>query len=441
MPTPEQGPGDTLTQVRETVAAYGARLALGAVIGIVISRSLHPEGRGAYAVVVLIASIATALGHLSIGQANVGFWNTDRKAIPATNLLLGPQIGALSALVVGAVVLLWRETLVPGADPWLIAIALATVPVAVPIVHMTMITLLLGKLNVVNRSITLAALVQCILLLLAAWAGMLSTGVVVAVWVVVTTIQFGFLFPTIRPHLQGVDLGLARRLIRAGSEYHVGVVALFFLLRIDVLLLNALSTTARAGLYTLAVSVGEMAYAGTDALSQSMMRRQAEHQLDRSGDITTRTTRLAILISVLSVGFLCAVAPFAIPFLYGSPFRDSVPALWALAPGLVAYTITRALTTYLLRLGRPRVMSGFTVLALATNISLNLILIPVWGIVGCALASSASYVLYALCYANWFGRSVGLPVYQLLPGRAEVQLLVDSARRTLQGRGRNEEPA
>src|SRR5262245_41913472 len=81
----ESGAG-TVAKVRGSMASDVIRLVLSALMGVVISRALEPAGRGEYAIVVVIATIATVLGHLSIGNANVTFWSTHRAAIPANNL-------------------------------------------------------------------------------------------------------------------------------------------------------------------------------------------------------------------------------------------------------------------------------------------------------------------------------------------------------------------
>jgi O-antigen/teichoic acid export membrane protein len=421
-------PLGTAAQVRGSLATYVIRVVLGAVMGVVISRALEPAGRGEYSIIVIIATITTVVGHLSIGNANVAFWSAHRSAIPGTNLILGPPLGAAAAVIVGLVVVALGPGILPIAQPWLLVVAMFTVPVAVSIVHLTMVMLLLGRVDVVNRSLTIATILQCAGLLICHAAGLLSPATVVWLWALAGVLPLLFMLPTLRPHLRPPDLALARRMIGAGAQYHVGLVALYLLLRVDVLLLNALSPIAAVGLYTLAVTIGEMAYAGTDALSQALLRRQAESQIAAAGDLAARTTRVAFIVALVSVGAICAAAPVVVPVLYGDAFRASVPALFALAPGLVAYGATRPLVAFLLRQDRPRLMSALSVAALTVNVTLNLLLIPSLGIVGCALASSAGYITLAATQAFWFMRAADLPLLALRPRWSDVALIVAAAR-------------
>nr|WP_240940609.1 polysaccharide biosynthesis C-terminal domain-containing protein [Planosporangium flavigriseum] len=109
--------------------------------------------------------------------------------------------------------------------------------------------------------------------------------------------------------------------------------------------------------------------------------------------------------------------------MYGSGFRDSVPALLALAPGIFTFGATRAVGAHLIRLDRPMIISGITLAAMAGNVALCLLLIPRWGLVGCALASSAGYAVLGGAQVAWFLRATRTPARALVPGRAELDAL------------------
>jgi O-antigen/teichoic acid export membrane protein len=423
--SPETG---TAAQVRGSVASYVTRVLLGAIMGVLISRALAPAGRGAYSVVVIIASVATILGHLSIGNANVAFWSAHRAAIPSNNLWLGPPLGALAALIVGGVVMALGPQIVPVQDAGLLVLALLTVPVSVLIMHLTTVTLLLGQVHVVNRAVAVAAIVQCAGIGVLYLAGGLSATSVVWIWALCGALPLPLLLPTLRPHFGRTDVPLARRMIAEGAEYHLGQVALFLLQRIGALLLNGLASVSAVGLYTLAVTIGEMAYAGTDALSQALLRRQAEEQIGAAADLAARTVRVAGVVALGSVAAICAAAPFVVPVVYGEAFRDSVAPLFALAPGLVLYGATRPLIAFLLRQRRPRLMSGISYAALGVNVTLNLVLIPALGIVGCAIATTAGYVALSAAHIGWFHRASGVPIRSLLPRWQDVTLIATAAR-------------
>ena len=103
-----------------------------------------------------------------------------------------------------------------------------------------------------------------------------------------------------------------------------------------------------------------------------------------------------------------------IRFAYGAPFLPAVPALLALLPGVVCYSAQRVCGAYLLRLNCPLRMSAILGSAVIVNLGLNLLWIPRWGIVGAALASTASYALSATLFVAWAVRVSGLGAHEAM---------------------------
>jgi O-antigen/teichoic acid export membrane protein len=214
-----------------------------------------------------------------------------------------------------------------------------------------------------------------------------------------------------------------------GLRYHPGYISLYLLLRIDVLILNALTSRTAVGLYSVAVMLMDLTRTAADSIGQVALHQQMGGDHPSAVALTVRTTRLATLLAAGSVGLMCAAAPVLIPVVYGRAFAGSVAPLLALAPGLIALGATRTLSGFLLRLQRPLMTSALAFGALTANVALNLVLIPVWGIVGCALVSSVSYCVLAGLQVAWFARVTRVPYRRLLPGRAEAgYLAVVSAR-------------
>nr|WP_246497187.1 polysaccharide biosynthesis C-terminal domain-containing protein [Sphaerisporangium rubeum] len=121
---------------------------------------------------------------------------------------------------------------------------------------------------------------------------------------------------------------------------------------------------------------------------------------------------------------LCLTAPVLIPLVYGAEFRDSAVALFGLAPGVLLYAVTRPIWTHLVRLDRPGTATGIAVLAFALNAALALALIPAFGMLGCAIASSIAFACFAATQTAWFLRATGLPLSAIVPGPREVRAVL-----------------
>lgn len=412
-------------QVIHTVFTRAVMLLVGALVSVVIARSLGPEGRGAYFVIITIATTAISLGHLSVEQAQARLWTRpeSRSGLSANSVLLGMSVGVLSALGTAVVTTALGPQVMPVPSRGLLAVALLAIPCSMTVLYLNNILVLRARVEWINWSGLCAGVVHCVALVVLAGAGSLSPGWVVVMWVVSQTLPLSILIPVARPRLRSRDLCLARRELGMGLRYHTGLVSLFLLFRVDVLMLNAMMTNAAVGLYSLAMTLIELTRVTVDSIAQVALPRQMEGDHDSAAAFTARTARLTLLFATGSVGLMCAVAPIVVPAVYGAAFAGSIPPLLGLAPGLVVLGGTRTVAAFLLRLDRPVAMSAISVTALAVNVILNLILIPAYGIVGCAVASSIGYGVLGGLQVTWFLRATRLSLGRVLPGREEIRYL------------------
>jgi O-antigen/teichoic acid export membrane protein len=413
------------TQVRQlahTVVVRAVLVVLGALSGVVIARELQPEGRGAYYVIATIATITISISHLSIEQAHVWLWSraVDRRSLAANSLVLGLVVGALAAVTAAVAIGVLGPGVLPVAGYGRLATALAAIPCAMAVLYLNNILVMRSEVQVVNKGALLGGSLQCGTLLLLASVTRLSSTEVIALWAVSVTAPLAVLLPAVRPRLRHWDRSLARQAVHRGLRCHLGLASLFLLFRSDILILNGLTTTAAVGLYSLAVSLAELTRLVTDAIAQIALPGQLETDDEGAAAATMAVTRLSTIVAVASVGLMCLAVPPLIPLVYGTAFGGSVPSLLALAPGLLALGATRPIGTYLLRLDRPMLASAMSVAALLVNVALNLALVPFYGIVGSAVASSIAYIGLAVLQAAWLLRATGASPRDLLPGPAEV---------------------
>ncbi|MGI8330311.1 lipopolysaccharide biosynthesis protein [Actinomadura scrupuli] len=419
-----------LRKVAHTMLTSAVRFAVSGVMAIVIARTLGPQGRGGYAVLVTIAATAVTLGHLSIDASHTSLWANARArdfaAIATNSLLFGVVAGTLAAAASAIAVVALGPGIVPVPGYGMLALALLAIPCNLTVFYLNTVLVLRERIEAVNWSGVLAVCVPCVLLLVLAALGHPTLGSVVGLWTLSAAVPLAVLIPAVRPRLRDRDLALARRALGIGLRYHIGSTSLFLLLRADILILNAFAPAAAVGLYAVAVTLVELTRVGADAIAQVILSEQMDGDHDIAAALTARITRLNVLLAVGSTGLMCAAAPLLIPVVYGAAFGASVGPLLGLAPGLIALSLTRMISAFLLRLNRPVLRSGTAVVALVVNVALNLLLIPRYGIMGCAVASSVSYCALAGLYVLWFRKATGTPVRRLVPGRAELRYFADT---------------
>ncbi|OUC97975.1 polysaccharide biosynthesis C-terminal domain-containing protein [Streptosporangium minutum] len=411
-----------LGRVAQTIGSQTVRVLLGAVTGVLIARAIQPEGRGIYSVIATTALTAIVLGHLSVEKSQIYLWTdqTRQRALLANGLVLGLTLGTATAL---AGLALMTAGAMPTTSP-LLALALLTVPFGVAATNLRGIASLQSRMDIVNRGTIATALSQCLPLLVFTALGHVTVTTVIVCWVTSIILPFVLLVRSLRPRPRRMEGRLACRQLALGGRYHLGLVAFYLLMTVDILLLNALSSAAAVGIYTVAVTMLSLAGIPAEAITKVVLPRQAHGDIHHAEQITARALRINLVLSSAFIGALAAVSPVLIPLVYGRSFAGSVAPLLALAPGTIALSLIRLVEQYLVRLGRPISMTLISVGALTANVLLNVALIPRWGALGAALASTAAYILMASIEVSWFARSARLPLHALLPRPSDVRAVL-----------------
>jgi len=424
---PTTTPGETSLRplARTAVAIAGTRvvlLASGVMASVLIARTLGPEGRGQYAVIVAMVVTAVSLGHCSVEHAQVYLVGrgADVRGLTANAVVLGLLLGTVVAGLTAVVALAFSYPDDQSLQHPALPLALPGIPLSIVVLWTNGLLVLEGRTGVLNRAMLFSGAIQIVMLVGLTLSDRLSVTTVVLAWTVNVGASLVLTLPALRPRSAYASVPLAREALGFGLRYHSATIGRFLLLRVDVLILASMKDDRTVGLYALAVTLIELTNLATDAVSTAALRRQTELPLDESSRFTARVVGLSGVFAVLAAVVLVATAPFLVPLVFGEEFRDCLPAVFALAPGVVALAMARSAGNYLVRHNRLLINSVLALGALAINVALNLVLIPRWGITGTGVASSIAYVLLAGSYLLWLRRAAGLSLRDFRPGLFEL---------------------
>ncbi|MDY0086958.1 MAG: polysaccharide deacetylase family protein [Coriobacteriia bacterium] len=185
-------------------------------------------------------------------------------------------------------------------------------------------------------------------------------------------------------------------------------------LRLDVVLLRSLSTTAATGAYSLAAQFSEVVWLVPSSVGVASFPEIAEKGHD-DGQWTARNSRLVTALSTLAAILAGAAASVLIVF-FMPAYRSGLSALWLLMPGTIAVSISQILLHDLNARGLPEANTLGAAAALVVTIAGGLLLIPPFGLVGAAIVSSIAYSVNASVLAAYFVKTTSCPVRLLLPG-------------------------
>lgn len=431
---------DENRQFTRRVAGVGStrvvRFVLAMATTFLLSRLLGPAGRGDYALAILVPMTLLALGQLGLPSAFSFFAGRGRAGRSLLRWALGLALGISLVLLLGALLVLpaLTATVLRNAPEDLVRIALVSLPFQ--FVASFCGAVLIGRQTFLAYNTVLVAQSVLALVLVILLVGVADLGPVGAVAgnVVVAVAAAIALAVALRTHTSSTEMAPdldARELSRFGMRVFPASVTTFFSYRIDVYLLGFLlvgtsnEVAAAIGLYTLAVSLAELSFFVPDAVSTVFFPRVAGAERERADEMAPMVSRTTILVMLIVTVGLLPAAYIAVHVVLPD-FTDALPAFAVLIPGVVALGVAKVLSSYVSGLGLPTPVTIAAIVSLAVNAVANVILIPVVGIVGAAIASTISYSVNTLLLVGVASRlSHHRPFAFLIPTGAEVARLRD----------------
>ncbi len=379
-----------------TFSAKVIMVGLGLVAGILVARTLGPEGKGIFAFLSALAGIAIQFGNLGLQNANTYFIGKDRTKtfdLLGNSLWVGLILGSIIALGIYAAWAWYPNKIAGSIDGGLIIMTLVSIPFT--LLSLFFQNILLGQqafvlyniIQILSQvAITVGVIIMMFmglgirgLVLLSTAVGIISS---ITYWVLVgikSQFSFHFNFP------------LFKESLRYGIKSYLTTFFAFLILRSDLYLVNLYRGAAETGLYSLAAGFADLFQLLPMSIGMVLFPRLAENQ-STSGEVTARVVRITTIIMF----FLClGTGIFAQPIitlLYGEAFRASALPFIILLPGIFFYSIQAVIASNIGAIGLPFYIVYIWLATFLLNFGLNLILVPKYGMLAAASTSLISYI-------------------------------------------------
>ncbi|WP_318568841.1 flippase [Salinigranum marinum] len=186
-------------------------------------------------------------------------------------------------------------------------------------------------------------------------------------------------------------------LVSFGGYQLIGGISALLLYKSDILLVEFYEGTTSTALYQSAIIPAEMIWFVPSAIQLAFLQHTASLWSDDEIDKINENIKIGVKYSVLSLAlFGVGLFSLAEPFLaiyFGPEYTDSSTVLQLLIIGTIFFGISRVIAPVFQATGLVKQTELITVCALVVNISLNLILIPMYGIIGAGIGTATSYVV------------------------------------------------
>ncbi len=404
-----------------------ASVVVGLLTTIILARAVGPDGKGRFDLVMATSGLfGVALGFALPAGATYAIargFSTPGSLLRLLMLIaLAQGIGAAIAVAVA------RLT---SVGPALIAPDLASsAPIAVGcLVAATAAGLyakavLLGRERIVdaNWRDLFGRLATALLLGIAAFAVSRSTSHADAALVLIWAAVLGAVV-TLCSFVQGAWSELHSRgptgmpsVVSFAAPSALANLVQFLNYRMDLFLVAFFLGPTEVGLYALAGSIAQLIWLVSQSGATALLPNVAASR-EEMRDVATHSAlvaRVAFTVSLAAAIGMALVAGVLVPFIYGDRFAGSVPAILWLLPGVVVFAPVNIIGAFMAGIGRPRLNLIVSTVSFVATLVLDLILIPRAGIIGAAIASSASYSTAAVMMFGLFTRITGLSPIRLV---------------------------
>jgi O-antigen/teichoic acid export membrane protein len=204
---------------------------------------------------------------------------------------------------------------------------------------------------------------------------------------------------------------------------------LTLLQKVDLMLIKSLSTTdarmasKNAAFYGASIDVANLTYqiviSATFVIFPLVSRSTFEDDRGRTQTYISNTLRYSIMIMALTATLFSANASEVLRIIYREPYQAGAGALSIVAFGMLFFGLLYVLTTIISASGRPAVSLLVGVVTLGASAALNAALIPRFGLVGAASATTVSMLAGVIVACAYVGKKFGA----LMPIRSAVRIL------------------
>jgi len=423
--------------VSATLQTYGTNLlvaALSLLNVLIVSRALGPTGRGEVVFLTAIAWFTSNLSTFGVQEAHANLAGAEprlRRSLATNSVLLALAFGLLTEAILAA--LIWAFPAVAGdSDPQLRWLVFASLPVLILWVYLRFLVQADYRFGITNLGWLLTPVANVTVNGLLAAFGVLTVGAAVCAWLAGQFLGTALLAWYVWRRLAGFgrpDFRLVRRVLGFGVRSHAGRVMLLGNYRLDQWILGAVSGSRELGLYSVAVAWAESLWYFPTAVAAVQRPTVVRASPAEAARHTAAAFRVAAVVTIVLMLGIVLAAPLLCVTIFGEEFRGSIDDLRLLVAGSIGVVALKQLASALTGQGAPTLASAAIALSFACTIVLDIVLIPPFGGLGAAAASTVAYTLGGVVAAVIFSRALRLPARDLVPRWDDVLLLHKTAKR------------
>lgn len=394
----------------------------------VISRTLGAELQGVYNLAILIPNLM--YNFLNFGQDTSTMFFLSNKTINKRDLIdnmipVSIFYTIISTLLGTLFIFLLKDSMFTEVSNNTLIFALIISPLTFLNNNLTAVLKSEGKFFIVNKVQVINKIIYFLICTILFF--IVDVNIVIFANIIILSISIISLWKKIGIKSVRIKFNkeYQKKNISYGFKSYLANMITFLNYRLDTFIIKALSkSTMAVGQYGVSVTLAEQVWVFASAISSVMFPyiTSIENDEDKS-KVTSLTFKIVMVVTFMDI-IVLFFASNLIRFVYGEDYYGSIIPLKILLIGVFSLSLGKILANDIASRGKPELNALSNLIGLLVNVIFNILLIPRFGIVGAAMATSISYTLTSSIFLISFIKLTGLTLKELLVFNKEERVVI-----------------
>lgn len=375
-----------------------SRMTVVVIIGVLQARYLGPEQFGLLSYVIAIVGVTVAIGQLGLGSVLV------REAVKypqSQNVVLGSGfilhfVGMLGALVLSVAIVVLLNPDENTTHLLTIILALGYLFNSFNVIDYWFQSQLIAKYSFWSRAIPLALEIFLTILLI---RSSLPITYFVALSSLMMIVTAGCLIIVYQRKVQSIrlwkfDIDWATKIFKLGWPLALSAAAIMIYMRVDQVLIKQMLGDRSLGIYSAAVKISEVWYFVPTTIAASLYPVFVAAKEKSEAEYYQRfflTFRVFVFLTLAFAIIITLTSRQIIDLIYGTDFSQASTVLSIYVWAGIPVALGVASSPWIVIEGHTWIAFNRTLFGALVNVLMNIALIPVYGLVGSAIATLVAY--------------------------------------------------
>lgn len=190
-----------------------------------------------------------------------------------------------------------------------------------------------------------------------------------------------------------------KKFISYNTSIYIGMFINFFNYRLDLWIVNHYLSDKDLSYYSLAANINQIILYMAVTIGSVMLPNLSSRSEEDRLNTFVRVSRICFAFFTLICFVAYLVCGFVIPFMYGNTFENTITPFRILLPGILFSCITQLFSILIVSINKNTYNITACAVGLVITLVLDILLIPLFGINGAAIATTLSYfVIFIITY-------------------------------------------